>query len=109
VLVEEIVGQETGWFACAVVVNEDEECEKVLLYWSPEMCASESGIDEPLAPMMSASTHVSHTQPFCFHFLFKQPDFPELFQVRPVPLPPKRNFLELLQVTQSQSTEGWCA
>ena len=45
--------------ACDVVVNKDEECEKVLLYWSPEMCATESGVDEPLAPMMSASTHVS--------------------------------------------------
>ena len=50
---------------CTVVVARDEECDKVLLYWSPEMCASESGVNEPLAPMMSASTHVSHIH---FHF-----------------------------------------
>ena len=43
----------------SVVVSEDEECSKVLLYWSPEMCATESGVNEPLAPMMAASTHVS--------------------------------------------------
>jgi len=51
--------QETDWLDRVVAVNKDEECDKVLLYWSPEMCATESGVNEPLAAMVSASTHVS--------------------------------------------------
>jgi hypothetical protein len=45
---------------CAEVDADNEPCDKVLIYWSPEMCASETGVDEPLAPLMSATTHDSH-------------------------------------------------
>jgi len=89
-------GQET---VCVVVVNKDEECDKVLLYWSPEMCASESGVDEPLAPMMSASTHVSHTHYFHFQFLYNQPAIQKLHQVRPGP--PKTELLGIVRVVLS--------
>jgi len=41
-----------------LVENKDERCDKVLLYWSPEVCASEAGIEEPAVPVVSATTHV---------------------------------------------------
>lgn len=41
-----------------IVESPDERCEKVLLYWSPELCAMEQGVEDTSVPVMSATTYV---------------------------------------------------
>ena len=52
------------------VLEDDPETDKVLLFWSPEVCIADSTPDDSLAKIMSATTHVrEHSFPDSIGYL----------------------------------------